>query len=277
MESFQASDGRSIAYRDTGGDGPAILCLAGLTRDSRDFTRLADHLAKEYRVVSMDYRGRGQSEWAEEPVREYSIVVEGRDAVELLSHLELPSATIIGTSRGGLIGMGLAAQAPGLVTALILNDIGPEMTQSGLEFIMTYLGRPVSYPDFEAAAQALKAAFEAEATDLTHAQWLAFAKDTYVEGEDGLSLSYDPKLREAVAAAMDGPTPDLWPFFEAINCPLLVIRGANSGLLTGDTVREMHRRKPSLTSVEIPNRGHCPFLDEPPARAAIDDFLRAHA
>ncbi|MEM1277798.1 MAG: alpha/beta hydrolase [Pseudomonadota bacterium] len=276
MKTFKASDGRQIAFTDTGEGGPAVLCLAGLTRDSRDFANLARHLAPQYRVVTMDYRGRGASEWASNPVAEYSVLVEARDAVELLADLGISSTTLLGTSRGGLIGMGLAAQMPGLIRGLILNDIGPELIPSGLDFIMTYLGRPVTHPSFEAAAAGLKAAFEAEATDLTDADWLAFARDTYVERDGKPALSYDPKLREAVAAAMSGPMPDLWPIFDAISCPTLVFQGANSGLLSPETVAKMQRRKPSLQAVEIPNRGHCPFLNEPPALTAIDRFLKDH-
>ncbi|MEM9043060.1 MAG: alpha/beta hydrolase [Pseudomonadota bacterium] len=277
MENFKASDGRRIAYTDTGGSGPIVLCLSGLTRDSRDFAKLKDHLAPEYRVLTMDYRGRGASEWAADPINEYTVLVEGRDAVELLGHLGIPSVLLLGSSRGGLIGMGLAVQTPGLIKALILNDIGPELVPSGLDFIMTYLGRPVAYSDFDAAAAGLKAAFEGEAPDLTDDDWLDFAHDTYADQDGKPSLSYDPKLRDAVAAAMEGPLPDLWPFYENVDCPVLVIRGANSGLLSPETVAEMKRRKPALRTAEIPNRGHCPFLDEPSSLAAIQAFLKDYA
>ncbi|MEM7177437.1 MAG: alpha/beta hydrolase [Pseudomonadota bacterium] len=277
MNSFTASDGRRIAYSDTGGDGPVVLCLAGLTRDQRDFIDLAAHLGAAYRVIAMDYRGRGQSEWAENPLGEYTPPVEGRDAVELLAHLAIPDVTLLGTSRGGLIGMGLAAQAPALVRALILNDIGPVIDDAGIRRIMSYLGRPLPYANFEAAAQGLKAAYAGDAPTVTDAQWLSYARNTFHDDQGHPILSYDPKLRDSVAAAIEGPQIDLWPVYDAISCPLLVLRGANSNLFSAATLDEMQRRKPALTATIVPDRGHCPFLDEPEALAAIDTFLARQA
>ncbi|MBY8974863.1 alpha/beta hydrolase [Rhodobacteraceae bacterium NNCM2] len=277
MTDMTASDGRRIAFSDTGGDGPAILCLAGLTRDRRDFEALAEHLSPDYRVVSMDYRGRGDSEWAKDPLTEYHPAIEGRDAVELLVHLGIPSATIIGTSRGGMIGMGLAAQAPQLVKALILNDIGPVIEAYGLERIMGYLGRPLPYRTFEAAVAGLKVAFEGGMPTLTDEEWVAYAQRTFHEENEHPILSYDAKLREAVEAAMESSPADFWPIFEAVTCPVLVLRGANSDLLADSTVAEMKARKPGTESALIPDRGHCPFLDEPEALDAIDNFLARNA
>jgi pimeloyl-ACP methyl ester carboxylesterase len=134
--SFHAQDGRRIAYADSGGGGPAVLCLPGLTRTMADYADLAAYLAPRYRVIRTDYRGRGASDWAEEPLAEYTPIVEGMDAAALLAHLEVGQATIIGTSRGGIIGMLLAATRPELVTALVDeagtgDGAGPERYRPG--------------------------------------------------------------------------------------------------------------------------------------------------
>ncbi|MEM0921893.1 MAG: alpha/beta hydrolase [Pseudomonadota bacterium] len=271
---FSASDGRKIAFCDTGGDGPPVLCLAGLTRDSRDFEPLMLHLVPDYRMISMDYRGRGQSGWAEDAVAEYQLEREGTDAVELLDHLGLEAATVLGTSRGGLIGMGLAANLPGRVRALILNDIGPVLDVGGIEFILAYLGRPLEFPDFDAAAAMLTSLYGPSAPDMTHDDWLAYARRSFFEGEDGRpALSYDPKLRDAVEASLTDAPPDIWPLFESITCPVLALRGANSNILTEETFAEMQTRKPAMAAVAVPDRGHCPLLDEPVSLDALRGFL----
>ena len=277
MDHFTASDGRRIAFADSGGDGPPVLCLAGLTRDSRDFSVLIPHLTPDFRLIAMDYRGRGQSGWAEDPVAEYDVMVEARDAVELLFHLGLPGAAIIGTSRGGLIGMGLAAQMPGLVKALVLNDIGPELDLGGVGYIMTYLGKPVAFPDFDAAGRAMMAEYGPSAPDLTEADWIAYARRSFHEDQGRPTLSYDPKLRDAVAASVSGEVPDLWAIFDGATCPAMVLRGLNSNLLTGETVARMVARKPELAAIDVANRGHCPLLDEPVVLEALIPFLKAHA
>ena len=152
---FGAPDGRRLAYQDTGGAGPVVLCLAGLTRNARDFAGLAAHLAPRYRVLRLDARGRGLSEWAGDPVAEYTVPVEAGDALALLDHLEVPRAAIIGTSRGGLQGMMIGATAPGRVSCLVLNDIGPVIEPRGLDNIMGYLGIEPEAASFEARAAAL--------------------------------------------------------------------------------------------------------------------------
>lgn len=276
MQHFTSSDGRRIAFTDSGGTGPAVLCLAGLTRDSRDFGPLTPHLTPGFRMIAMDYRGRGASDHAKDPVTEYQLPVEGRDAVELLDHLGLARAALIGTSRGGMIGMGLAATMPARISAMVLNDIGPVIDLNGIALIMTYLGRPIPHTDLDAAAAAFLALYGDSAPDLTHADWRAYAERTFHMRDARPVLSYDPRLREAVEASIPDAPPDLWPLFEAVACPLLVLRGANSNILSAKTVAEMARRKPALTAVEVPNRGHCPLLDEPAVLDAMIPFLETH-
>jgi len=275
---FAAPDGRQLAYQDSGGDGPAVLCLAGLTRNARDFAGLAAHLADRFRVLRLDSRGRGLSDWAEAPMAEYTVPVEAGDALALLDHLAVPRAAVIGTSRGGILGMILGATAPDRLSCLVLNDVGPVLEPDGLAGIMRFVGIEPKAATFEEAAHALQAAMGPAFPDLTQRQWLGFARTIYRDEGGRPQLSYDPRLREAIAAALEAAPPDLWPLFDALaGLPLLVIRGANSDIFSAETLSEMTRRRPDMAHVTVPDRGHVPFLDEPPALSAIDKFLEAHA
>jgi len=273
---FASADGRRIAY-DVAGAGPAVLCLPGLTRNMRDFEAVGAHLTPRHRVVRMDYRGRGGSDWAADPMAEYTPMVEGGDAALLMEHLGIARAAILGTSRGGLIGMGLAAKAPGMVSCLVLNDVGPVVEPAGLAAIMGYLGREPGFPDFETAAAGLEASFGPRFPGLGRAAWLAQARRIFRDEGGRPALDYDPRLRDAVEAALAAGPADLWPLFDAIEVPILALRGEHSDLLSPATLAEMQARKPGLVAVTVPDRGHVPFLDEPVAVAAIDAFLAEHA
>lgn len=271
---FQAPDGRSLAYQDSDGHGPAVLCLPGLTRNSRDFAGLARHLADRYRVLRLDPRGRGMSEWAADPVTEYTVPVEAGDALALMDHLGLERAAIVGTSRGGLMGMTIAAMHADRVRGLVLNDIGPVIEEAGLAYIMTHLGIAPRAATFEEAALNLEAGLGSAFPDLTPEQWLGFARTIYRDEGGRPALSYDPRLREAVEKGMEQGKADLWELFEALaGVPLLTIRGENSDILSAATLGEMARRRRNMAHVTVPRRGHPPFLDEPEAREAIDAFL----
>ncbi len=279
---FAAPDGRRLAYQDSGGEGPAVLCLAGLTRNARDFAGLAAHLAQgpngRYRVLRLDSRGRGLSEWADDPIAEYTEPVEAGDALALLDHLEVPRAAIIGTSRGGILGLVIGATAPERLSCLVLNDIGPVIEPQGLNDIMGYLGIEPKAASFEALAAALERAMGAAFPDLSARQWRGFARTIYRDEGGRPRLSYDARLRQAVEAAMQGAPADLWHFFDMLaGLPMLAIRGENSDILSAETLAEMARRRPDMTHVTVANRGHAPFLDEPEAVAAIDEFLERHA
>lgn len=279
---FEAPDGRRLAYRDTGGGGPAVLCLAGLTRNAGDFAGLAAHLAPRYRVVRLDSRGRGSSEWAQNPVAEYTVPVEAGDALALLDHLAISRAAVIGTSRGGVLGMVLGASAPARIAGLVLNDIGPVIEERGLAAIMGYLGVEPAADSFEAAAAGLERAMGAAFPDLPPERWLGLARTLYRDEDGRPRLSYDARLRQAVEAAMaaadEAGAGDLWGLFDALAAlPVLAIRGENSDILSPETLAEMARRRPDMAHVTVPNRGHVPFLDEPEAAAAIDEFLERHA
>lgn len=272
MAEFAAKDGTRLYYTDEG-TGIPILCLAGLTRNGRDFDHVAPHLPQmmPVRLIRMDYRGRGQSDWANPAT--YSIPQEAEDALALLDHLGLEKAAILGTSRGGLIAMLIAATAKNRLLGVALNDIGPEIADRGLDVIKDYIGRKPAQSTYAEAAQ-FRAMTWTHFEGVPMDRWLAEVKNHYIETPEGLDLRYDPKLRDAVLEAGAQPTPDLWPLYDAmLGLPLCLIRGANSDLLTEATADEMLRRRIDMIRADIDGRGHVPFLDEDPALDALHEWL----
>lgn len=272
MSHFTTDDGLRLHYTDEG-KGPPLLCLAGLTRCGGDFSFVAPHLSGR-RVLTMDYRGRGQSDH-DPDIANYAIPREARDVIALLDYLELDRVQILGTSRGGLVAMVLAATCPERLSGVVLNDIGPEIAPAGLTRIMSYVGSAPRAQTLEAAAQALQADMADEFPGVPLTRWRAQTAILYEQTSQGLALRYDPRLRDAlIAQAEAGPAPDLWPLFEALGpIPTGVIRGANSDLLSAETLARMHERHPGLKSAQVPDRGHVPFLDEPEALALIHEVL----
>lgn len=271
MPHITAPDGARLYYSDEG-KGVPLLCLSGLTRTTRDFDYALPFLTG-CRVIRMDYRGRGQSDWADH--RSYTIPQEGADALQLLDHLEISKAAILGTSRGGLIAMGLAAAAKDRLLGVCLNDIGPELDPKGLDVIKGYVGKNPphkTHAEMAAAMADLMRGFE----NVPASRWLEEAQKHYTETERGLQITYDPKLLDALLEAGATEAPDLWPFFDALEgLPVAVIRGANSDLLSTETVAEMARRRPDMIAAEVPGRAHIPYLDEPESVAALRAFLTA--
>ncbi|GHA50324.1 hydrolase [Amylibacter ulvae] len=269
---FTTSDGLKIAYRDQG-SGVPILCLSGLTRNSTDFDYMTPHI-QNARLIAMDYRGRGQSDF-DSNFENYSIVREGQDAVELLDHLGLDSVGIIGTSRGGLIGMGLAAAAPERLRGVLMNDIGPVLEPDGLSAIMGFLGRRPKFKTYDEAAAALPK-ITTGFVDVPAARWQQEVRNRWEQRDDGLRLRYDPKLRDAIEAADHSVAPDMWPFFDELaGKPIALIRGENSDLLSRDTVTEMQKRRPDMICAEAKKRAHIPYLDEPESLDVINKFIKA--
>ena len=272
---FRAADGARIAYHDPNPRAPGtpVLALAGLTRSGSDFNFLRPHVA-DIRLVTMDYRGRGESDRT--GAESYTVPQEADDAIALLDHLGIARAGVIGTSRGGLIAMVLGAQHPGRLAGILLNDIGPVLAPGGLEVIMGYVGRRPAARTLEAAAEA-RAIFAAGAgfADVPSTRWREEVSLHYREGPDGLDLNYDPALRDALIAAGANPARDLWPLFEALPRPLAALRGGGSDLLTRETFAEMQRRRPDMMAAEVPGRGHIPFLDEPESLALIRAWVEA--
>lgn len=270
IQHFNAGDGARLAYRDEG-SGTPVLALAGLTRDGRDFDYLAPYL-EGVRLIRLDSRGRGGSEWTGSAT--YTVPQEAADVLALLDHLQLPATAIIGSSRGGLLGMVIAATAKERLTGLCFNDVGPVLERAGLERIGGYVGLPPSARTLREAAELLGATSQGF-DNVPASRWAEEAVRRFTETADGLGLTYDPALRESFVAAFDGPAIDLWPLFDACaGLPLALIRGANSELLSAETAQAMQARRPDMLRAEIPGRGHIPFLDEPEALAIIRPWLR---
>lgn len=270
-----APDGIKLHYDDQG-RGTPILCLPGLTRNMDDFIPVLERFGTRARIIRMDFRGRGGSDWA--PFTTYSVPQEAADVLTLMDHLGLEKAAILGTSRGGLVAMILAATAKPRLSGVFLNDVGPEIAPEGLDHIMDYLGKPPGFRDYAEAEAAV--ARTPGFHGVPPASWAAFVRALWVEGPEGLALRYDPALREAVAPAFDTsqPAPDLWPLFEAFaGLPLALLRGAASNILSAETSAEMQRRRPDMLFAELPDRGHVPFLDEPASVALITQWLEALA
>lgn len=269
MATFSGVGGTRLHYTDEGAGTP-VLCLSGLTRNGTDFDYVAPHLGG-VRLIRMDYRGRGKSDWADPGT--YTIPVEAQDALMLLDHLGLERAAILGTSRGGLIAMLLATMAKDRMTGACLVDIGPELAPEGLAAIAGYIGRSPAQKT-HAEAVAMRATLMAGFEGVPDSRWIEEVQKHYVETSEGLTINYDPRLREAVEAAGAQPMPDLWPLFDALEgMPLAAIRGENSDLLSGATFAEMQRRRPDLIAVVVPGRGHVPFLDEAEAVACLRDWI----
>lgn len=271
---FTSDDGLRLAFDDRGRGHP-LLCLAGLTRNMADFASVAADFAGRARIIRLDSRGRGASDPDPDPGH-YTIAREAQDALALLDHLGIERASILGTSRGGLIAMALAAMAPERLAGVILNDVGPVVERAGLAEITGYIGRRPTYADYAEAVERLPAVMAGSGfANVPPARWRAFAEALYVETPGGLDLRYDPALRIALQEQMSrGELPEIWPLFEALAPrPVALIRGAGSNLLSAATAAEMRRRMPGMLFAEVPDRGHVPFLDEPEAVALIGAWL----
>lgn len=274
---YRSAEGLPLFYRDYMGGGAAtpVLCIPGLTRNARDFDSIAGRLARTRRVLVADLRGRGRSAY-DPDWRHYQVNVEAADMIRLLDHAGVRRAVVLGTSRGGIVGMVMAATRPGTVAGLILNDIGAEIEAAGLARILDGLGKEGRYRSWEAAGRALAARYAAHFPNLRPAHWRRFARALYRREAGEIVPDYDPKLADAMRS---GPKPqganvNLWPLFMGVRTvPALVLRGANSDLLSAATVAKMTAFKPDLAAITVANRGHVPFLDEPEAVAGIAAML----
>lgn len=265
MPYVTAPDDTRIYYEDEG-TGIPLLCLSGLTRNARDFDFVAPHLS-DMRLIRMDYRGRGKSDWA--PYATYDLQTEARDALLLLDELGVDKTAILGTSRGGLIAMLLAATARDRLLGVALNDVGPVLEQGGLQAIGQYLGKNPAQATLAEAAE-VRMADTRQFANVSKDRWMAYLGHNFVETPEGLQINYDPALYDAVAPGFDAEPVDAWPLFDAMaGLPLAVIHGQNSDLLSARTVTEMARRHPGAHVAQVPDRGHIPFLDETEALAAL--------
>ena len=274
-EYLAVADGLRLHYRDFAGaaDKPPLLCLHGLTRNARSFDNLAARIAPRRRVIALDFRGRGLSDYDPQPER-YTPLIYSGDVLHLLDELAIGEAVFLGTSLGGLVTMAIAAMAPERIKAGILNDVGPDVAPGGVDRILTYVGKDRRFASWDEAAAAVEAAQGSQYEKFGRDDWVAMAKRNCREENGEIRFDYDMAIAEPFKSLGATPAVDLWPFFEALaQKPLLVIRGEKSDLLTPETAAKMQRVAPQLKLATVPGVGHAPELDEPVAAAAIEDFL----
>lgn len=256
-----------------------VVCLPGLARTEADFEPLALHLASNTShprcAFALDYRGRGQSGY-DSDWRNYNLAVELADVVTVLSALRIQRAVFVGTSRGGLLTMLLAATQPACIGGAILNDIGPVLEPKGLLRIKSYIGRMPAPKDFAEGANVLRSLFGAQFPALSDEDWLSWSKRSWVQTPDGMIARYDTSLGNTLSDFdPDQPIPDLWAQFDALAAtPVMVIRGALSDLLSAETVETMRQHKPDIEIIEVPDQGHAPLLSEARLLIQIGDFCR---
>jgi len=278
---YSAPDGLKLHAR-VYGEGRtgrwAVVCLPGLTRNSRDFHELALYLSTEpaaaRKVIAFDYRGRGQSDYDADAAN-YNIRIEAGDVLAGLDALGIGEAAFIGTSRGGLIVHVLGMMRPSVLKAIVLNDIGPVVEAAGLGDIRAYLQR-ISHPQTLAeAARRQRAVHGKDFTALGEADWARMAAAIYREQEGRWVPDFDPKLVDTLAGLdLTRPLPALWEQFETLSAvPVLAIRGENSRLLSRATLEEMRLRHPQLETVTVPGQGHAPFLETGALPRTIADFI----
>lgn len=271
---YDSHDGLRLYARDYAHATPraTLLCMHGLSRNSADFAALCGVLHGDYRIISVDQRGRGLSAYDPAPVN-YNPVVYVRDMLTLLDHLGIARVAAIGTSMGGVISMLMAVTAPERFLGVVLNDVGPVIDPTGLARIQGYFGQQPTVSTWQEAAAQARSTNAIAFPDYDDDDWLTFARNVYRENELGVPvLAHDPAIAQSLRTT--GAPVDLWPAFTAmLAIPLLVVRGASSDILAPECVAEMRRRKPDLGVVEVPNRGHAPMLDEAVAIAAIQGFL----
>lgn len=276
---YKSSDGLTLYARDydDGTGKPVILGLHGLTRNSADFHDLALHLTDRFRVITVDQRGRGRSDYDPDP-SQYRPDIYCADMFRLLERLQLKQVISIGTSMGGLMTMIMSSQNPDVFRAAIINDIGPEIAPEGLERIKGYVGATRDFACWEDAADAIKVQQTTEVFPLYAAQdWVAFAKRVCKETADGrIEFAYDPALALPFKQDDTVSSPvDMWPFFAGLkSIPVLTLRGERSDILSEATLETMSKSHPNFTAVTIPDIGHAPILTEPDSLAAIDSFLK---
>jgi pimeloyl-ACP methyl ester carboxylesterase len=263
-----ASDGLKLYARDYGPRaGPAlpVVCLPGLARTSADFHDLALALSQDERrprrVLALDYRGRGRSDY-DRNWRNYDLKVELGDVLQVVTAAGVDEAVVLGTSRGGLIAMALAAARPALLRGVVLNDIGPVIEGKGLVRIRGYVGKLPSPRDYAEGGEILKRLFDAQFPKSSDEDWQALARSTWKAADGRLVADYDPALRKTLEAAdFEKPPPPLWFLFAGLKrVPVLVLRGANSDLLSAETLQAMAAAHPDMEAVTLPDQGHVPAL-----------------
>lgn len=257
-----------------------VVCLPGLTRTAADFQDLAAALAGDTsaprRVLALDYRGRGDSEYDRNPAN-YTLNVELADVMAVLAALEVAPAVFVGTSRGGLLTMLLAAARPTLIAGAVLNDIGPVIEPAGLARIKSYVGKLPQPTNFEEGAEILRRLFGQQFSKLTDDEWLTYARRSFKTKGRNLVPNYDVNLAKTLEGIdFNRPLPSLWSEFDALGrVPLMLLRGDNSDLLSTETVASMRARRSTLEVVNVADQGHAPLLTHSDLIQRITGFVTA--
>ena len=263
---YTVADGLTLYARDYAGptdDAPVLLCMHGLTRNSRDFERIAPRLAQTHRVIVPEQRGRGRSDYDTQPER-YTPPTYIGDMFTLLMHLQVTRCATIGTSMGGLMAMGMNAANPALFTHVVLNDIGPIVAEAGLSRIKGYVGSGGEFANWDDATEYARRINESAFPDYDDAQWRTFAAQLCTEKDGKVVLDYDLAISAPIETdESNAVPPDLWPLFDALaKKPLMLVRGMLTDILDEQCTNEMQRRHPDMIRVDVANVGHAPMLDE---------------
>jgi len=279
VHEWRSADGLKLFARDyeqAGGKLP-VICIPGLTRNSRDFEDVAPAIAAlGRRVLAVDLRGRGRSDRSADP-RTYSPSTYARDMAALLASIGAPRAIFVGTSLGGLVTMTLAVQQPSLIGGAVLNDVGPEVSKAGLARIRAYAGKGAPVQTWEDAAAYVKRTNGVAFPDLPDAEWLTFARKLFRDEGGKPVIDYDPNIARTASPIVAWlATRLLWPAFRRLakTGPLLLVHGAQSDIIEADTIARMKRLAPHMQVTAVPRVGHAPMLTEPSARDAMAAFLK---
>ncbi len=269
---FTRVNGVRLHHLDWEGGGLPLVCLHGLTRNAHDFDALARALTPRRRVLALDVRGRGESDWA--PAESYALPQYAADLGAWLDLLALPRAVLVGTSMGGLISLVFGASQPGRVAAAVLNDVGPVVDPAGLARIQSLVGSaPETFADHADVVRWFRSTQPPQSQG--DAALLEWARHATKPAAGGLTWRYDRALREQMRAARPAATqlPNLWPLAEALPGPTLVVRGGVSDILSAETANEMTRRMKDCRATTIPGVGHAPSLAEPESLTAIHSLI----
>lgn len=281
---YTSNDGLTLAGRKYGWqhrERLPVLCLPGLTRNSADFHELALHLANHHkyprRVLCLDYRGRGQSTY-DKNWDNYNPLVEASDVIDGVIAAGLDHVALVGTSRGGMIAMVLAAMRPSMMKMVILNDIGPEIDGPGLVRIKNYIESATLPHSWEEATQMMKIAAVKQFPNWDDAECVRQARLIFKQESGKIIRQYDEGLVKSLSTInLDEPLPTYWPQFAGLkHLPMLLIRGQNSDLLSQETVEKMRKSNPAMKLISVPNQGHAPDLGSSGLPASIADFISAN-